>query len=94
MVDETVIAKVARLSRIAVKEEEKGHFAREISGILQWVEQLNAVDTSGIAPMASVSDVKLPWRADLVTDGGQQQAVLKGAPKQEYGCFAVPKVIE
>ncbi len=94
MLDSATIARVAKLARIALTPEERDHFAREVSGILTWIEQLNSVDTTGIAPMTSVSDVALPWREDKVTDGNQAEAVLANAPASGYGCFAVPKVLE
>ncbi len=94
MINEDVIARVARLSRIALSPDERAHFAREVSGIIQWIEQLGEVDTAGVAPMASVSDVALPWRADTVTDGAQAEAVLANAPAKNYGCFEVPSVME
>jgi len=92
--DKNAVAKIARLARIAVTDAEKEHYAREISGILQWVEQLNEVNTDNAPPLASVSNTPLPWRKDVVTDGSQQEAVLKNAPASEHGCFVVPKVIE
>jgi len=92
--DTQAVAKIARLARIKVTEAEKEHFAREISGILQWVEQLSEVNTDGVPQLTSVSDVKLPWREDKVTDGSQQEAVIKNAPASDYGCFVVPKVME
>lgn len=93
-IDAKTMAKIARLARIEVTDADKEHFAREISGILQWVEQLNEVNTDGVEPLSSVSNVGLPMREDVITDGHQQAAVLANAPKSEYGCFAVPKVIE
>ncbi len=92
--DSQAVAKIARLARIAVSEEEKEHFAKEISGILQWVEQLSEVNTEGVPLMTSVSHMKLPLRSDVATDGNQQEAILKNAPDSDYGCFVVPKVME
>jgi aspartyl-tRNA(Asn)/glutamyl-tRNA(Gln) amidotransferase subunit C len=85
---------IANLARIRLSAEELPHYAREINGILKWIEQLKEVNTEGVAPLASVSEQTLPWRADEVRDGGIQEAVLKNAPAAQYGCFAVPKVIE
>jgi aspartyl-tRNA(Asn)/glutamyl-tRNA(Gln) amidotransferase subunit C len=85
---------IATLARIRLSAEELPHYAREINGILKWIEQLGEVNTDGVAALASVSEQLLPWRADVVDDGGYQEAVLKNAPSQQYGCFAVPKVIE
>lgn len=92
--DKETVAKVARLARIAVTEDDKEHFAKEISGILQWIEQLNQINTDGVPLMTSVVSSTLPWRQDKVTDGNQQEAVVKNAPVSDYGCFVVPKVME
>lgn len=92
--DTQAITKIARLARIRVKDEEKDYYAKQISGILQWVEQLNEVNTDGVPQMVSVVEMELPRRADVVTDGNQVDAVLKNAPSADHGCFAVPKVIE
>lgn len=58
------VTKIARLSRIEVKDDQKEHYAREISGILQWVEQLNEVKTDDVPQMVSVADIRLPWREE------------------------------
>jgi aspartyl-tRNA(Asn)/glutamyl-tRNA(Gln) amidotransferase subunit C len=68
--------------------------ADELSHILTWMEQLNEVDTSGIAPMASVMAAGLPMREDEVTDGGRREETLANAPRTVHGFFVVPKVIE
>lgn len=94
ILDSRAVAKIARLARIEVSEAEKEHYAREISGILKWMEQLNEVDTDGVPMLTSVSDVTLPWRTDEVTDGNQAEAVVANAPGSDYGCFVVPKVME
>jgi len=88
------VKKIAKLARIRLSEAEVTHYAGEINGILKWIEQLQEVNTEGVAPLASVSQQALPWRADVVSDGNIRDAVLKNAPMQNYGCFAVPKVIE
>jgi aspartyl-tRNA(Asn)/glutamyl-tRNA(Gln) amidotransferase subunit C len=92
--DTSDVAKIARLARIEVTDAEKEHFAREISGILQWVAELEEVNTEGIPLMTSVAAVTLPWRDDKVTDGNQREAVIANAPASDYGCFVVPKVME
>lgn len=88
------VAHIAKLARIRLTAEEVPHYANEINSILKWIEQLSEVDTTNVEPLLSVSNQTLPWRADVVNDGNQQEAVLKNAPMQNYGCFAVPKVIE
>jgi aspartyl-tRNA(Asn)/glutamyl-tRNA(Gln) amidotransferase subunit C len=92
--DSAAVKRIARLARIAVPEEELEPLAKELSGILRWVEQLDAVDTADVAPMTSAVDVSLPMREDVVTDGGVQDKVLSNAPERVQGFFAVPKVVE
>jgi aspartyl-tRNA(Asn)/glutamyl-tRNA(Gln) amidotransferase subunit C len=93
-VDEATVRKIARLARIKVKDEEVAPLAKELSGILQWIEQLGEVDTSKVAPLASTVNAKLPWRKDQVADGGYPEKVLANAPEGVHGFFAVPKVVE
>ena len=88
------VTKAAKLSRIAVSDDEKQSLAQEIGGIIDWIEQLNEVDTSGVLPVASVSGEVLPLRKDEVTAGEQVDDVLANAPAREYNCFVVPKVID
>lgn len=93
-IDIPTVTKIAKLARIRLNDEEKDHYAKEISGILQWIEQLQSVDTDGVEPLMSVSDAVLPLRKDVVTDGNIGDKIVKNAPKSDYGCFVVPKVIE
>ncbi len=82
------------MARIKVADSELEPLAAELSQILSWVEQLSEVDTSAVAPMASVAATGLPMRADRVTDGDCRDDVLGNAPRTAKGFFAVPKVIE
>jgi len=86
--------KIASLARIRQPEERLEPLAKEISGILDWIEQLGEVDTDGIEPMTSAVASKLPMRQDVVTDGGDPQRVLSNAPKTDRNFFVVPKVVE
>ncbi|MEZ5686548.1 MAG: Asp-tRNA(Asn)/Glu-tRNA(Gln) amidotransferase subunit GatC [Paracoccaceae bacterium] len=93
-IDIDTARKVAHLARIAVPEEALPELARELSGILTFMEQLNEVDVEGIEPMTSVTPMRLKRRVDEVTDGGYQDKILKSAPDAREGFFAVPKVVE
>lgn len=103
--DADTVAKIARLARLKVPADELEPLARELSGIFAWIEQLNEVDTAGVAPMSSVvGDLQLPMRTDVVTDGNAADKVLANAPggaiwlepqnRAAGGFFAVPKVVE
>lgn len=97
-IDKDTVRKVARLARIAEPEERLEPLAKEISGILGWIEQLNEVDVEGVDAMASTVDVSLPMREDVLqtgpTGGGQPDNVVANAPKTEDHFFVVPKVVE
>ena len=93
-IDETTAARVAKLARIKVEPEALPALAQEFNTILGFIEQLGEVDIEGVEPMTSVTPQRLKRRADVVTDGDQQAAVLKNAPDAREGFFAVPKVVE
>jgi aspartyl-tRNA(Asn)/glutamyl-tRNA(Gln) amidotransferase subunit C len=92
--DEATVARIARLARIAVPDDERAPLATELSRILEWIEQLNEVDTDGVPPMTSVAAMRLAWREDKVTDGNRLEDILANAPERQDGYFVVPKVVE
>lgn len=93
-IDVATVRKVARLARIAEPEEKLEPLARELSGIMNWIEQLNEVDTADVEPMTTSVAMTLPMREDVVTEGGDPAKVLGNAPKTAKGFFIVPKVVE
>jgi aspartyl-tRNA(Asn)/glutamyl-tRNA(Gln) amidotransferase subunit C len=92
--DNETVKNIANLARIKVGDDKLDHLAEELSAILSWVEQLDGVDTEGVEPLASVVDVTLPLRADVVSDGDCRDKVLANGPDAEDGFYAVPKVVE
>lgn len=93
-IDAATVRKVAKLARIREAEERLEPLARELSGIMAWIEQLNEVDTDGVEPMTSAVNTPMPMREDVVTDGGDANRVLSNAPKADKGFYVVPKVVE
>ena len=93
-IDVETARRVAKLARIKVEEAALPGLAAEFSAILGFIEQLNEVDVTGVEPMTSVTPMRLTRRPDVVTDGGQQAAILANAPDAREGFFAVPKVVE
>ena len=93
-IDTATAAKVAKLARLKVDEAALPALAEEFNAILGFIEQLNAVDVSGVEPMTSVTPQRLRRRADEVNDGDQQMQVLANSPDAREGFFAVPKVVE
>lgn len=93
-VDEATVKRIARLARIKITEEEAKGLEAELSGILEWVEQLNEVDVTGVEPMTRVVPIKLKMREDVVTDGEIADQVTENAPLSTDHFFVVPKVVE
>ena len=93
-VDKATVANIAHLARIEVDDDELEPLAADLSSILQWIEQLNEVDTEKVIPMTSMAEMVMPKRADKVTDGNYPDRVLSNAPNQEGPFYTVPKVVE
>jgi aspartyl-tRNA(Asn)/glutamyl-tRNA(Gln) amidotransferase subunit C len=93
-VDAKTVRDIAHLARIAVNDDEIEHLQGELNAILAFVEQLAEVDVSGVEPMTSVTPMTMKKRADVVTDGGDPEAILTNAPAREGDYFVVPKVVE
>lgn len=87
------IEKISRLAQIEIKDD-KEILANQIENVINWIEKLNEVNTDNIEPMINVHNEALHLNADEVSDGNIADDILKNAPKQIYGYFAVPKVIE
>jgi len=92
--DEATVARIARLARIDVPKAERAPLAAELSHILEWIEQLNEVETETVPPMTSVVAMRLAFRDDRVTDGGRPEEILANAPERQDDYFVVPKVVE
>lgn len=98
-IDRATVAKIASLARIKMSDEELDRMVPELSGILEWVEQLGEVDTANVEPMTAVIPNTLRLRDDVVnadpkTGGDRRADVLANAPAAEHGFYGVPKVIE
>ena len=92
--DKDTVKKLAHLARLDLPDVELHHLAGEMSNIMNFIEQLNEVDTEGVAPMTSVAHMSLPRRPDDVTDGDCIDQILANAPEAMDGFFLVPKVVE
>ncbi len=88
------IEKIARLARIRVDADEVPAVVERLNNILAMVDRLQAVDTSGVEPMANPLDATQRLRVDAVTEPDRRAALLAIAPASEAGLFLVPKVID
>jgi aspartyl-tRNA(Asn)/glutamyl-tRNA(Gln) amidotransferase subunit C len=93
-VDANMVRHIARLARLKLAEGEAEALEKELSGILDWVRQLDEVDVSGVEPMTSVVEMTLKKRADVVTEGDIVDQILANAPARADDFFVVPKVVE
>lgn len=88
------IEKIAELARIRIAEDQIGELTQRITEILGMVDQLQAVDTSAVTPMANPLDATARLRADVITETNQRDAFQAIAPAVENGLYLVPKVID
>ena len=93
-VDEATVRRIAQLARIEVTAEEASSLQGELTNILQWVEQLEEVDTNGVEPMTCVVPTRLIQREDVVNDGDMADAVTANAPLRHDNFYVVPNVVE
>lgn len=92
--DTEAVARIAHLARLGVEPGEFQNYARNLSDILAFVEQLNAVDTGGVEPLAHPMEASQRLRPDEVTETDQREPFQRIAPRVEAGLYLVPKVIE
>jgi len=88
------VKSIAHLARLEIEEKNIEEYAKSLSSILDLVEQMNAVDTTNVKPMAHPMDVSQRLRVDEVLEENQRETFQKIAPKTEDGLYLVPQVIE
>ena len=88
------VKRIAHLARIEISDDEALTTQGHLNGIFQLIEQMQAVDTRGVEPMAHAQDVSQRLREDTVTEGDRRAAYQAVAPDVEAGLYLVPKVIE
>lgn len=88
------VARIARLARIELSATEREATCDQLNGILGFIEQLQAVDTTGIEPMAHAVDVVQRLRPDVVTESDRRADFQAVAPETEGGLYLVPRVVE
>ena len=92
--DTNTINKIAKLARIRLSEKEANEFLIDINLILDWVDQLNEVNTDIVEPLTNISSSALTKRNDEAKDINSSDEILQNSPDKLEGYFAVPKVVE
>ncbi len=93
-IDKNTINKIARLSRIKLDSKESEDYIKDLNSILDWVEQLNEINTDNVEPLTNISSSVLPKRDDISEDINSSEEILENAPEKIEGFFSVPKVVE
>ncbi|MFM2409145.1 MAG: hypothetical protein RL358_1887 [Pseudomonadota bacterium] len=88
------VQKIARLARLSMNPSEIEAARTQLSGIFELIAEMQAVDTSGIAPMSHAQDLSQQLRPDVVTESNQREAFQAIAPQVEAGLYLVPQVLE
>lgn len=92
MIEIKDVEHVAKLARLALSEEEKSKFSKQLTDILKYVEQMNEVDTTGVEPMSSALDFSNVMRDDVVKYENTREELMQNAPEREGDFFKVPKI--
>ncbi|UYF98572.1 MULTISPECIES: Asp-tRNA(Asn)/Glu-tRNA(Gln) amidotransferase subunit GatC [unclassified Halomonas] len=92
--EESHVRRAAHLARLAISDDQAGRFVDDLSRILDMVDQLQQVNTDGVAPLAHPLDATQRLRADEVTDSNQRDEYQRCAPAVEDGLYLVPRVVE
>jgi aspartyl-tRNA(Asn)/glutamyl-tRNA(Gln) amidotransferase subunit C len=93
------VERVAELAHLELTPDETGNMLHDLNAILDYIAQLNELDTDGVAPLAQVSELdgaggESSLRADVILPSLQRAAVMEQAPESDQVFFKVPKVIE
>ena len=91
--DET-IEYVRILSKLELSEEEKEQAKKDMGSMLDYIDKLNELDTTGIEPMSHVFPVQNVFREDVVTNGDESEKTLKNAPGEKDNMFMVPRTFD
>jgi aspartyl-tRNA(Asn)/glutamyl-tRNA(Gln) amidotransferase subunit C len=93
-IDKETVLKTAKLARLKIDDDKIELYTQELSKIIAVVDTLKSANTDNIAPMTNVNEHNTPTRKDEVTDGNCTDKIFKNAPKEKFGYFLVPKVID
>lgn len=88
------VRKIAHLARLRLSAEEEARYAEQLSAILDYADRLQRVDTSAIAPTATVLSLTSPLRSDEARPCPPRSRILENAPDEEEGMFKVPPVLD
>lgn len=93
MINDEMIEYISILAKLELSENEKEAAKKDMGRMLEYIDQLNQLDTAGVEPMTDVFPVNNVFREDVVTNGDNRERILQNAPSSKNGAFKVPKTI-
>ncbi len=93
-IDKDTVKHIAKLARISLDEKKINSLSKDLTSIIEFIEQLNKLNTKKIVPLTSIINASLQSREDKVSDGKIRDQILKNSPEKNEEFFVVPKVIE
>lgn len=93
-IDDATIEYVGILAKLELDEDQKEQAKKDMSSMLDYIDKLGELDTTGVEPMSHVFPVQNVFREDVVTNGDDREAVLANAPEEKDGYFVVPQTFE
>ena len=94
IIDDETIEYVGILAKLELSDQEKEDAKKDMGKMLDYIDKLNELDTSGVEPMSHVFPVNNVFREDVVTNGDDRENILKNAPEEKDGAFVVPKTFD
>jgi len=94
VIDDATIDYVGILAKLELSDEEKEQAKKDMASMLDYIDQLNELDTTGVEPMSHVFPIENVMREDVVTNGDESEKTLFNAPERKDKTFVVPKTVE
>lgn len=94
IISDEIIEYVGILAKLELSDEEKEQAKKDMANMLDYIDTLNELDTSGVEPMSHVFPVNNVFREDVVTNGDDREEILANAPEAKEGAFVVPKTFD
>lgn len=93
MIDKKTIERIAKLGRLQISEKEAQEYSEQLSKVVGYFEQISSVDTKGVEPLVTPSDMKAFWREDIAKQELTPEEIVANAPQKTGNLFTVPPVV-
>lgn len=93
MIDKKTVEHIAKLARLSITDQEAQEYSEQLSKVLSYFEQISKVDTKGIEPLVTASDMQTFWRDDIAKKELSAEEIVANAPEKTGHLFTVPPVV-